>query len=460
MKERRSDTIDRLLAKRLGAYAMCAGAALGAAATAANAAVVSYTAPANDLINPDGLPDGLQDPDGIPGNGDEYYNAYDSYYTRYQRLPMTDPDGIPGNGDEYSMPTSFNPGDHGWYGYSPDVYATHDPPDANFTQYPLIMLQLDGTVSEVADLDPAGGPSQALWPEATTETALYFTREVDNWQTSGYTGAWEDDVTYVSVNNGKVSYQKLGAGVTIDSAFDFADGYQRGEGGLPADYDCSQHQVLNSYNGAKLFGDWYWAGDGYIAFELDGHYGWAHIDVADPRNDVVVYEYAYETVPGVPIVTGDMGSGKPGDFNNDTFVDAADIDMLADAIALGTYDATFDVNGDSFLDEQDLIDHIATLVERTGGVGTYRGDFNLDGFVDGTDLAIFKASFGLSGLGYAAGNANTDDFVDGTDLAIFKATFGLSGTPGAPNPDPVPEPATVALLALGATGLAARRRRK
>ncbi|MHC4562870.1 MAG: dockerin type I domain-containing protein [Planctomycetota bacterium] len=155
-----------------------------------------------------------------------------------------------------------------------------------------------------------------------------------------------------------------------------------------------------------------------------------------------------------------MVKTTPGDFNNDGVVNDADIDLLADAIEAGSADTQFDVNGDGFVDEQDLIDHIATLVERTdGGVGTYRGDFNLDGYVDGTDLAILKASFGLSGLGYAAGNANADDFVNGTDLAIFKATFGFSGTPDdGGNPPAVPEPATLSLLALG--GLAVLRRRK
>ncbi|MHC4563029.1 MAG: SUMF1/EgtB/PvdO family nonheme iron enzyme [Planctomycetota bacterium] len=149
----------------------------------------------------------------------------------------------------------------------------------------------------------------------------------------------------------------------------------------------------------------------------------------------------------------------PGDFDEDGDVDADDIDILADAIEAGSSDSLFDVNVDGFVDEQDLVDHIATLVERTdGGIGTYRGDFNLDGYVDATDLAILKAGFGLTGLGYALGNANADDFVDGTDLAIFKATFGFSGTPGGGNPPAVPEPATISLLALGGLAIVRRQR--
>jgi hypothetical protein len=154
----------------------------------------------------------------------------------------------------------------------------------------------------------------------------------------------------------------------------------------------------------------------------------------------------------------------PGDFNDDDLINAADIDILADAIAAGSTDSQFDVNNDSFVDELDLIHHIATLVGRTdGGTGTYRGDFNLDGYVDGTDLAVLKAGFGLTGLGYASGNANADEYVDGTDLSIFKATFGFSGTPdptGATNPPAVPEPATLGLLGIGASVLLGRRKRK
>ncbi|MHC4562211.1 MAG: PEP-CTERM sorting domain-containing protein [Planctomycetota bacterium] len=180
----------------------------------------------------------------------------------------------------------------------------------------------------------------------------------------------------------------------------------------------------------------------------------------------VIFPNAQEWYVDYDMAAGDVTVGfagwSLGNFDQDEDIDADDIDLLADAIAAGSTDSQFDINGDSVVDDQDLIAHVATLVERTdGGVGAYRGDFNLDGYVDATDLAIFKSNFGsTSGLGFASGNCNTDAFIDATDLAIFKATFGFSGTPDdGGNPPAVPDPATLSLLALGGLALLRKRRK-
>ena len=143
---------------------------------------------------------------------------------------------------------------------------------------------------------------------------------------------------------------------------------------------------------------------------------------------------------------------SPGDFDEDGDVDADDIDTLCANLG----NAAYDLDGDSDADEDDLIFLVEQYAQwdsgAAAGVGTYRGDFNLNGLVNATDLAIMANGFGLPG-GYSDGNVNCDTVVNATDLAILAANFGLTA-PGAP----VPEPASLVLLSLGGLALLRRRR--
>ena len=61
-----------------------------------------------------------------------------------------------------------------------------------------------------------------------------------------------------------------------------------------------------------------------------------------------------------------------------------------------------------------------------------KGDFNRDGDVDGSDLAIFAADFGRTdcyNTGDCEGNVDYDGDVDGSDLAVFAADFGRTDCP-------------------------------
>ncbi|MHC4984963.1 MAG: alpha/beta hydrolase-fold protein [Planctomycetota bacterium] len=144
-----------------------------------------------------------------------------------------------------------------------------------------------------------------------------------------------------------------------------------------------------------------------------------------------------------------LSSAPDADLDDDDDVDADDIDLFRAA--------PFDLDGDGDIDEGDLIYMVESLVDWNdgvdAGVGTKRGDANLDGLVNATDLAVMAGSFGDSGMGWADANLNLDDVVNATDLAILAGNFG-SAVGGAP----VPEPITLSLLALGATGLLKRRR--
>jgi len=93
--------------------------------------------------------------------------------------------------------------------------------------------------------------------------------------------------------------------------------------------------------------------------------------------------------------------------------------------------------------------------------GDTPGDTNGDGVVDEIDYANMLAQFGAT-PGPNSADFNGDDIVDLADFAILRGNLGSSGAPGphlAVGPV-VPEPTTLALLAMGAGALLARRGNK
>ena len=143
-----------------------------------------------------------------------------------------------------------------------------------------------------------------------------------------------------------------------------------------------------------------------------------------------------------------------GDFDGDGDIDADDIDVLC--ANMGGDPDTYDLDGDLDVDEDDmiyLVENLVQLQDGSGRVGTRRGDFNLDGLVNATDLAIMNPNFGLMPKLYADGNANCDATINGTDLAILAGNIGFAAPTGA-----VPEPITMSLLGLGGLGILGRRR--
>ena len=80
------------------------------------------------------------------------------------------------------------------------------------------------------------------------------------------------------------------------------------------------------------------------------------------------------------------------------------------------------------------------------------GDANGDGHVDATDYALWFNNYGSSGR-EVDGDMNGDGYVDATDYALWFNNYGAGEANG------VPEPATLAMLALGAAAIVRRRSR-
>ncbi|HEY1686187.1 MAG TPA: dockerin type I repeat-containing protein [Tepidisphaeraceae bacterium] len=87
---------------------------------------------------------------------------------------------------------------------------------------------------------------------------------------------------------------------------------------------------------------------------------------------------------------------------------------------------------------------------------TYFGDLNLDGTVDGSDLAMMGAR-GTTNVGWIGGDLNYDGKVNADDWALFQ--LGLASSSHGQITSAVPEPAAASLVVVGA-GMMMRRRRR
>ena len=151
-----------------------------------------------------------------------------------------------------------------------------------------------------------------------------------------------------------------------------------------------------------------------------------------------------------------------GDFDGNDSLDVSDIDALADWIRglphrdpeLLRFNAMFDVNSDSMIDEQDHRIWVNDLMR------TWIGDADLNGSFDTTDLINVIAAGEYedsipSNSTWATGDWNGDGDFDTADI-IYALSNGGYEQPVRRNGTAVPEPSTALWLVLGLATLVQR----
>lgn len=131
------------------------------------------------------------------------------------------------------------------------------------------------------------------------------------------------------------------------------------------------------------------------------------------------------------------------DFGMDGSCDIDDIDALVMEIVAETHDPIFDLNGDSFVDLADRDEWLAAAgAENLPSGNPYLvADFNLDGFVDGTDFIRWNANKFSNAGKWSLADANADGVTDGQDFIEWNSNKFMSSD----GVTAVPEPAMGAL---------------
>lgn len=150
---------------------------------------------------------------------------------------------------------------------------------------------------------------------------------------------------------------------------------------------------------------------------------------------------------------------NPFDLNADGKCDAADIDLLADAVRKGSLEDRFDVNASGHLDDADRVFYVEEVKH------TYIGDSNLDGQFNTSDfVAVFQVGEyeddEQQNSGWADGDWNGDAEFNTADFVAAFQSGGFELGPRAAQVAAVPEPSLAGWAALLVAALSRRRFRR
>ena len=124
------------------------------------------------------------------------------------------------------------------------------------------------------------------------------------------------------------------------------------------------------------------------------------------------------------------GLGLLGDFNGDGTLDCVDANLMSNAVANNLQDASYDLDGDGQVDQDDLTMWIEDIK------GTLIGDADLNGVVDGQDYILWNQNKFTATSDWCRGDFNGDGLVDGQDFIAWNGNKFTSADGVATVPEP------------------------
>lgn len=164
-------------------------------------------------------------------------------------------------------------------------------------------------------------------------------------------------------------------------------------------------------------------------------------------------EWGFVLYDNIRVFEG-FASAVDGDFDGNGLWNCADVNALTAAIASGSTDLSFDMNGDGEITLADLTDPDlgwltvggANNPNDTGGNAFLQADSNLDGTVDGPDFLAWNTNKFQDLPEFCGGDWNADGTIDGPDFLIWNTLKFMSSDDHVAA---VPEPTSLLWIGLG-----------
>jgi V8-like Glu-specific endopeptidase len=109
-----------------------------------------------------------------------------------------------------------------------------------------------------------------------------------------------------------------------------------------------------------------------------------------------------------------------GDINADGSLNVIDINAFSSDLRTSGHPR-------SDLDNDGVVGQLDADILIRNAVGTYPGDTDLDGDVDGADFVVIQKFMSATGAGWQMGDFNFDAVIDATDMNLWRANFGNVG---------------------------------